>query len=185
MFDAASTILFDRTESECNPPAIYRACGRYTRAGRYAFYNTPNPEERQTVPYRLRSTLRSSLMPRSLLSGRPKYTRIESSVQRPSDNKTQKWRRRQNGRSADGIAYVAYNYAMGNLTDRSWSQIKGWSSVPSSQVLDLRQAHDTRNDKRSRLLEPSARDRVYPWISRSRVDSGVNPARRGARIRGQ
>jgi len=109
---------FFSTAREANAiPAIYRARGRYTRVGRYAFYNTPNPEERRTVPYRLRPTLRSSLMPRSLVSGRPKYAKIESSVQRPGDNETRKWRRRQSGRSADGIAYVAYNYAMGNFTD--------------------------------------------------------------------
>jgi len=38
---------------------------------------------------------------------------------------------------------------------------------------------------RRRLIVMSARTRVSPWISRFRVDSGVNPARRGARIRGQ
>jgi len=31
----------------------------------------------------------------------------------------------------------------------------------------------------------SARTRMSPWITRSRIDSGVNPARRGALIRGQ
>jgi len=31
----------------------------------------------------------------------------------------------------------------------------------------------------------SARTRMSPWISRSRVDRGLTPARRGARIRGQ
>jgi len=96
-------------------PAIYRARGRYTRAGHYAFYDTPNPGERRTVPSQ--PTLRSSLMPRSLVSGHPKYTKIANSVQSPSDNETRKWRRRQSGRSADRIAYVAYKLAMGNLTD--------------------------------------------------------------------
>jgi len=104
---AVPTTLFDSTDSERSPRDLPRTWSIY-EAGHYAFYDTPNPGERRTVPYPLRPTLRSSWMPRSLVSGRPKYTKFASSVQCPSDNETRKWRRRQNGRSADRIAYVAY-----------------------------------------------------------------------------
>jgi len=106
-----------RTEREGDPPRPWSICESRSLRG----FPTPRipKRERRTIPYRLRPTLRSSLMPRSLVSGRPKYTKIEGSVQRPSDNETRKWRRRQSGRFADEIAYVAHKLAMGNLTDIS------------------------------------------------------------------
>lgn len=60
---------------------------------------------------------------------------------------------------------------------------------PRSRPLD-NLGCDTQNDNdkirfAERLQAESARTRVIPWISRSRVDSGVNSARRGARISGQ
>ncbi|EFN63387.1 hypothetical protein EAG_14567 [Camponotus floridanus] len=52
--------------------------------------------------------------------------KIDGSAQGLSGRETRKWRRRQNGRPADQIAYVAHNKKMGNLTSR-W----GWSSASS------------------------------------------------------
>jgi len=114
---ATSTLLFDRTESEGNPPRTWSIYESRSLRG----FPTPRipKRERRTIPNRLRPTLRSSLRPRSLISGRPKYTKIEGSVQRRSNNETRKWRRRQSGRSADEIAYVAHRLTMGNLTDTS------------------------------------------------------------------
>jgi len=82
----ASTTLYDSTYS--SRFTAHDLGGRCTRASRYAFRDTPNPGERQTVPYQLRPALRSSLSPQSLVSGRPKLTKIESSGQSPIVNET-------------------------------------------------------------------------------------------------
>jgi len=124
--------------------------------------------------------LRSSSTPRSLVSGRPKHIKIEIFLgQGPRENETRKWRRWQNGEITDRIAYAAHKLKMGNLTDMlAPCRRTGWSSAPSSQFL-LRNSHD--NDKTIATVQPletSARARVSPWISRSRVDNSVNPARR-------
>jgi len=139
---AASTILFDHTESECNPPQFTAHVADIREPVR-VLQHSEFRIERRTVPYRLRPTLRSSLMPRSLVSGLPKYMKIGGSVQRPSDNETRKWRRRQSGRFADEIAYVAHKLAMGNLTD---TRSRGPGMIlSSSSYSDL--VGDPHNDK--------------------------------------
>ncbi|EFN66888.1 hypothetical protein EAG_09157 [Camponotus floridanus] len=80
--------------------------------------NTPKPRERRTLPYQLMPTLRLSAIPHLSPIAR-KSTKIDGSPQGPRGRETRKWRRRQNDRLADRIAYVAYKKRMGNLTDMS------------------------------------------------------------------
>jgi len=75
---------------------------------------------------------------------------------------------------------------MGKLTDtcsRRQGMILGL--VLSTTSAATHKTTTTRGDYQTRLCFESARTRMIPWISRSRVDSGVNSARRGARINGQ
>jgi len=142
---------------------------------------TPRIPERRTVSYRFISTLRSFSMPRSLVSGRSKLIKIEFSGQGPRENETRKWRRRQNGRVTDGIAYVVHKIKMGNLTDTR-SCLQGMASAPFPLLVfrDNDTTSTTTKDNNCTARVPES-----AWISQSRVDNGVNSARRGARMRGQ
>jgi len=136
--------------------AIYRARGQYTRAGYNAFRDTPNPRE-TNGPLSIKANV-TIVLEASLVSGRPKFTKIEILGQGPRENETRKWRWRQNGQVTDGIAYVAHKLKMGNLTNTLTSVARDWSSASSSPFVTQ---NDNDNDNlKTTLLNERPRQSV-------------------------
>jgi len=127
--------------------------------------------------------LRSSLMSWSLVSGRPKYEnwKLGTKTERQRDTKmatatARPVRGRNRVRGLQLCDGQPHRYFLLWSGDDPWLVLSPWSRLRHT----WRQHRNT-----CRLLRLCARISVDPSISRSRIDSGVNPARRGARIRGQ
>jgi len=112
---AASTILFDRTKSECNLPR-FTAHVVDIREPVATRFTTPRITKRETNNS-ASTTADVTIVLDASVTCLWSAAIHEGAGQKPDDSETRKWRRRQGGRSADGIAYVAHKLAMGNLTD--------------------------------------------------------------------
>jgi len=179
---AASTTLFDSTYSKRIPRDLQRTWSIYERR---SLRVSRHLESRRETNGSLSITVDVTIVLDSSVACLPSPEMHENRKFRTKPE----WQRNMKmataiERVADGIAYVAHNLEMGNLTDTR-SFLEG--DEPRFRSLDVISATNLQNDndqtKSYHTLRAPAP--VSPWISRSRVDNGVNPARRVARIRGQ
>jgi len=181
---AASTILSDRTEGECNPPRFTAHVVDIREPVATRFFNTPNPEERDEqfrIDYCRRYDRPWCLGHLSLVARNTRKLGTKTERQRDTKMATA------TERSVRGRNRVRGSQVSDGQPHRYFLP---WSGDDPRLVLFLRSPTTTLNATTRLLVNEllfakSDRTRVSPWISRSRVDSGVNPARRGARVRGQ